>query len=114
MLPDDSTNEFIVLPNGGVGRWNKERNSIEAAKNVISMAYAGPTDASGKEICDKDILRYGENKVGEVFYNKNTGSFLVRFPPPKNDSSLAFFLQLNGKPKIIGNTLENPELGVRK
>ena len=112
LLPDDPANDFLVLPNGLIRRWNKSKGCLDPVAGAIALLYAGPTDQAGLEIGEADILNYGENKHGEVFYNKQTGSFLVRFAPPKNEFSLAFFLQLYGKPKIkiIGNSYQNPEL----
>lgn len=112
LLPDDPANDFLVLPNGLIHKLNKSNGCLEPAPGVIALLYAGPTDQSELEISEMDVLNYGENKYGEVFYSKQTGSFLVHFPPPKNDSSLAFFISVTGKAniKIIGNTLQNPEL----
>ena len=110
ILPDDPSNDFVILPNGLIQKWNKSKACLEPAPGVIAMPYAGPTDQIGTEICEADIFSFGINMVGEVFYKKETASFLVRFSPPKNDAYLTFFLQMNGKPKIIGNSYQNPEL----
>ncbi len=110
VLPNDPVNDFVILPNGSIQKWNKSKGCLEPAPGVIALLYAGPTDESGTEICEADIFSFGKNMVGEVFYKKETASFLVRFAAPKNDASLTFFLQMNGKPKIIGNSFQNPEL----
>lgn len=110
ILPNDPANGFVILPTGTIQKWNKTLRCLEPAPGVIALLYAGPIDASGMEVCEADFLSFAGNKVGEVFYKKQTGSFQVRFALPKNDATLTFFLQMNPDAKIIGNGLQNPEL----
>ncbi|MDP3921717.1 MAG: hypothetical protein Q8R76_13040 [Candidatus Omnitrophota bacterium] len=110
VLPNDPANDFIIHPTGTIQRWDKNQGRLVPVPGVIALLYAGPTDANDKEVCEADFLSFAGNKVGEVFYKKQTGSFQVRFASPKNDSTLTFFLQMNPDAKIIGNGLQNPEL----
>ena len=110
ILPNDPANDFIILPTGTIQRWNKNLGCLVPASGAIALLYAGPTDANGTEVCESDFLSFAGNKVGEVFYKKQTGSFQVRFAAPKNDATLTFFLQMNSDAKIIGDSYQNPEL----
>lgn len=110
VLPDDPHNNFVVMPDGSVCKWNKDQQRLEPAPSVMPLLYTGPKDQSGAEVCESDILMFGQDKRGEVFYKAKVGAFQVRFAPPKNNSSLTVFLQMNPDAKIIGNIYQNPEL----
>ena len=96
----------------------RDSGSCDYYEDAVLMQYAGIKDKNGKEIYDGDIL--SEKWLVEVFRDKNTGAFMVKFHnnPHKNKTQTLYKYLIDRKVAgtedrdngIIGNIYENPEL----
>lgn len=75
--------------------------------------YTGLKDRDGREIYEGDILDFermpGKNAQGYVAYSDEKARYVVRFQREKYEWAL-FWVCAVGKPVVVGNTYENPEL----
>lgn len=72
----------------------------------ILMQFTGLLDKSGKEICEGDLVRYGDEDVSEIVWAKHVACFqLCHSDGVCADSPLP-----QKECEIIGNIYENPDL----
>lgn len=89
----------VMYSNGSIERLDVPK------ENLILEQYTGLMDKNGKEVYEKDILRF-ENRLFEIGWNNHRAGF--GFVPIKNcDFTMDFSLS---KCEVIGNIHENAEL----
>ena len=78
-------------------------------QRYINMQYLGILDITEEEICEGDILGYGEKYPSVVQWNENNTWFeLVEYG--YDYGSISHIVDSATPYKIIGNIYENPEL----
>ena len=91
--------------NGMCTSYNKNHNSEKCDITALElMQYTGLKDKNGKEIYEKDIVKY-ENMIGKImFFN---GSFILSDFEETEEWELGI---INEELEVIGNIYENSEL----
>ena len=103
------------------GKWLYGRFSVDKAVDEKTISqYTGLKDREGREIYEDDILDFellhGKKSRGCVEYSNEGARYVVRYQREKYERALSFvcsalsFVCSLGKPVVIGNTYENPEL----
>ena len=96
--------EYYNLQNGSGG------------KECIVQQYTGLKDKNGVEIYEGDIVEiiYGENLVGEVYFQSTMGTFRVKCNDENSYPLVTYNIEanklINVVEKVIGNIYEPPEL----
>jgi len=78
--------------------------------------YTGLKDKNDKEIYEGDFVEiiYGENLVGEVYFQSNMGTFRVKCNDENSYPLVTYNIEanklINVVEKVIGNIYEPPEL----
>ena len=91
--------------NGMCTSYNKNHNSEKCDITALElMQYTGLKDKNGKEIYEKDIVKY-ETMIGKImFFN---GSFILSDFEETEEWELGI---INEELEVIGNIYENSEL----
>ena len=108
--------EFYILP-----KWFVCEDDLEPIERAETIGqYTGLKDREGREIYEDDILDFellhGKKSRGCVEYSNEGARYVVRYQREKYERALSFvcsalsFVCSLGKPVVIGNTYENPEL----
>ena len=80
------------------------------------MQYTGLTDKNGVDIYEGDFVEiiYGENLVGEVYFQSTMGTFRVKCNDENSYPLVTYNIEanklINVVEKVIGNIYEPPEL----
>ncbi len=78
--------------------------ALSAKENIITMLSSGVFDKNDKEIFDRDIIKVNSNKIMEVVFDK--GCFYTIY----NTSHYRLGGWVKSAIKVIGNTIENPDI----
>lgn len=112
---DKHGNKMLTQLNGGCGYEDLCLADVLFDKSYIPMQFSGLKDKNGKEMYEGDILSQfilGDKEVrGVMYFNENTAQFgmdaYVSFDaPPHFEVRESQY----GRPEVIGNIYENPEL----
>ena len=83
---------------------------------IVAQQYTGLKDKNGVEIYEGDFVEiiYGENLVGEVYFQSNMGTFRVKCNDENSYPLVTYNIEanklINVVEKVIGNIYEPPEL----
>lgn len=91
---------------------SKDNRADDVSPESVGQ-YTGLKDSKGQEIYEGDILAFeilrGKNSRGCVEYSDEKAQYVVLFQQGKYERAL-FWVCAVGKPVVIGNIYETPEL----
>lgn len=91
-------------------RWFQMLEDEDSNNNIILMQYTGLKDKHGKDICEGDIVKYGDTS-GTVRWSVDGARFYVSAPAQNTEFNNAIWnLNLRWESlEVIGNIYDNKE-----
>lgn len=91
----------------GCQHWGEDSELLEEQEDYMLQQFTGLLDKNGREIYEGDIVQYES-------HDPQFSKTLVRWTRDDEDNHPGFIVHdsysQHGKPEVIGNIFENPEL----